>query len=147
MRESAGGVVVGKNGKIVLVEQHGNSWTLPKGGVEEGETKLEAAKREIAEEAGITRLELIAELGSYVRHSISRDGKGESSEWPATKRTFFLFTTDESEVHPSPDDPHQEITEARWSTIEEALTLLTHPKDQEFLQENRDTIEKCLKER
>ena len=43
---SAGGVVV-HDGKILVVSQQGRSWSLPKGGGEEGEDFLSAAQREI----------------------------------------------------------------------------------------------------
>ena len=137
-RESAGGIIIGPEGKIVLVNQHSNSWSFPKGGVEAGESALEAAKREIAEETGISELMLVRELGSYTRRSIGLDGKGETSAWPASKRTFFLFTTPQSAFHEH--DPHGEITAVCWVTVEEALRLLTHPKDKEFLASVRKDI-------
>jgi len=140
MRESAGGVIVNPEGKILLVEQHGNSWSFPKGGVEAGESRLEAAVREIGEETGITALELKGELGSFERRSIARDGAGETMEWPSTTRTFFLFSTPTVDV-PVVNDPHGEITASRWVSVDEALRLLTHPKDREFLTAVRSRIE------
>ncbi len=130
-RESAGGIIKGPDGRIVVVCQHGNSWSLPKGGMEEGETPLQAAEREIKEETGITQLELVQELGSYERRSIGKGGVGENLEREPSKRTFFLFTTTQHVLHPL--DPSTEITEARYVTREEAVELLTHPKDKEFL--------------
>ena len=90
-RESAGGVVVGPQGNVVIVCQHGNSWSFPKGGVE---------------------------------------------EWGSRRRSFFLFKTSELELK------HQdsEVTEARWATLDEALALLTHPKDKAFFSSVRDRI-------
>lgn len=134
-RESAGGIVVNREGKIVLVEQHGNSWSFPKGGVEPGETHLQAAMREIQEEAGLTDIKLMAELGSYVRRSIGLDGIGENLDWPASTRTFFLFATEATQLS-VPHDPHGEITAARFVTADEALALLAHPKDREFLEKH-----------
>ncbi len=139
MRESAGGIIKGPDGHIVLVQQHGNSWSFPKGGVEEGETALQAATREIQEESGITDLVLIQELGSYERYSISKDGLGENKEWGLQKKTLFFFTTSQSELpHRDPDD---EVTEVRWVTLDEAYELLTHPKDKEFLGSVRSILE------
>ena len=54
---------------------------------------------------------------------------------------FFLFKTSKQEL--SPYDPEGEITEARWTTIDEALALLNHPKDREFLHDVRGKIEAC----
>jgi putative (di)nucleoside polyphosphate hydrolase len=137
-RESAGGIIVNLEGKIALVEQHGNSWSFPKGGIEEGETLLAAAKREIFEETGVTELTYVCDLGSYERYSISLDGKGENPAYGMRKRTFFLFTTNETAFRQEPHDA--EITQMRWVTVDEGLELLTHPKDKEFLESLREKI-------
>lgn len=139
-RSSAGGIVVGADGRILLVEQHGNSWSFPKGGVEAGESELEAARREIYEETGVQDLVLIGALGSYVRRSIGLEGKGENTEWPATRRTFFLFKTTGAALAEKPQDPDGEITAVRFVTIGEALALLSHQKDCEFLESIRDRL-------
>ena len=143
-RESAGGVVVNGEGKLALVEQHGNSWSFPKGGVEPGETHLAAALREIAEETGLGGLTFAGELGSYTRRSIGLDGTGENMNWPATTRTFFLFTTGATQLA-TPHDPHGEITRARFVSIDEALALLAHPADREFLKSHIGKINAILK--
>lgn len=136
MRYAAGGVILGVDGRIVIVRQHHNTWSLPKGGVEEGETLTEAARREIMEETGIEDLSLVEELGTYDRYSIGRDGVGEDRDLPIGRRTFFLFRTKEAAFSPTDG----EITEARWATLDEALALLTHPKDAEFLASVRSRI-------
>lgn len=135
-RESAGGVILGPDKKILLVNQHNNSWSFPKGGIEDGETLLDAAKREIREEAGLTELEYLDELGSYERYSLGKDAATEDLSLGLRKRTLFLFRTTQE---PKPDQV--ETTEVRWVTIDEALDLLTHPKDREFLASMRDKIE------
>lgn len=137
-RGAAGGVVVGTDGKIAVVEQHTNSWSLPKGGVNEGETPLEAAVREIAEETGITDLELLCELGTYERRSIAKGGVGEDKEMPSRRRTIFLFRTRETQFAPR---DVREVTDVRWVSVDEALELLTHPKDKDFLASIRATLE------
>ena len=90
-QESAGGIVLGPDGKIVLVCQRGNSWSFPKGHVEDGELPLDAAKREIFEETGIMDAEFIKELGSYERYSIGKNGIGESRERGLRRRIFFDY--------------------------------------------------------
>ncbi len=126
------------DGKIALVWQNGNSWSFPKGGIDPHETPLEAAWREIREETGLSAndLQFVKELGTLVRRSIAKDGTGEDMSRPPSTRTFYLFTTDKTEMKPE----DAEITETRFVTIEEALTLLTHPKDRDFLESVRDTI-------
>ncbi|HZT58190.1 MAG TPA: NUDIX domain-containing protein [Pyrinomonadaceae bacterium] len=125
---SAGGVVVNDEGKILVVSQHGTSWSLPKGHIEDGEDELTAARREIYEESGISDLELVAELGSYRRPRLGKDGFEEGSELKTIH--LFLFRTSQTEL--SPVDV--ENPEARWVEVGEVAGMLTHRKDKEFFQ-------------
>ena len=65
---TAGGVIFRINPKtnhleILLVADHFDRWTIPKGHIEEGETAQETAIREIGEEAGLHELKPICWLG------------------------------------------------------------------------------------
>lgn len=123
--ESAGGIVL-NNGFVLVISQHGNSWSLPKGHIEKGEDKLQAAKREILEESGIKNLKLIKELGSYQRHRIGKDGGEDKSELKTIY--IFLFKTNQEALKPL----DSENPEARWVEKDKVADLLTHPKDKEF---------------
>ena len=123
---SAGGIVLNKEGLVLVVNQNNNSWSLPKGHIDEGEEKLEAAIREVFEESGIKDLKLIKELGSYQRYRIGLDGSDDKSELKTIY--MFLFKTKEEILNPTdPANP-----EARWVRREEVSELLTHKKDKEF---------------
>ncbi len=124
--QSAGGVVVNPQGKILVVSQHGTSWSLPKGHLDPGELPLEAAVREIEEESGIKDVTFVKDLGSYERYKIGEFGGEDQSEKKTI--TMFLFTTKEITLKPI----DRENPEARWVDKGEVEKLLTHPKDQEF---------------
>lgn len=126
--ESAGGIILNNEGEVLVVSQHGTSWSLPKGHIEEGEDKLTAAKREIQEESGITNLELIKDLGNYNRHRISLSGEDDTSELKTIH--MFLFKTTEKYLKPI----DVENPEARWVNKDEVAKLLTHYKDREFFE-------------
>ena len=119
--EVVGGVVVNTNGDILVVSQHGTSWSLPKGHVEPGEDFLTTAKREIYEESGVVDLEYIDDFGSYER-------LGGKNLDQLKHITIFLFKTKQFDLKPI--DPHN--PEARWVPKEEVVNLLTHEKDKEF---------------
>lgn len=128
--ESAGGVVVNRRGQVLVVSQHGTSWSLPKGRIEEGEDLLTAARREIYEEAGVTQLELLKDLGSYTRYRLSATGRENRSELKTIH--LFLFKTNEDELKPvDPENP-----QAVWVEKSDVPALLTHPKDAEFFLRN-----------
>jgi ADP-ribose pyrophosphatase YjhB (NUDIX family) len=124
--QSAGGVVLNPNGEVLVVSQHGTSWSLPKGHIESGEDPLSAAKREIYEESGIRELELVRDLGSYQRFKIGLDGADDQSELKAI--TMFLFRTKETLLTPV----DQDNPEARWVEQAQVASLLTHEKDRAF---------------
>lgn len=115
-----------REGEVLMVSQHGTSWSFPKGHIEEGEDALTAAKREIHEESGPIDLELIKNLGTYSRYKIGKDGGEDSSELKTI--TMFLFKTNQDSLKPiDPENP-----EARWIRVSQVTDLLTHPKDKAF---------------
>lgn len=126
--ESAGGIVLNDEGKVLVVNQHGTSWSLPKGHLDPGEDALTAARREIYEESGVSQVELIRGLGYYERHRIGANGGEDLSEF---KRIHvFLFKTAQKTLKPiDPHNPH-----AVWVDKHQVTGMLTHPKDREFFQ-------------
>ena len=68
--ECAGAIIINNHQEVAIVNQNHDSWSLPKGHIDNGETKLEAAIREIYEETGIENPELIKPLGSFGRFKI-----------------------------------------------------------------------------
>ncbi len=141
MTKSVGGVVINKKGEVVVVNQNGNSWSLPKGHVESGETELETAIREIREETGLTQMNLLEDLGRYERYKISLDGGDDITERKEIQ--MFLFETEEE--HLLPEDASN--PEARWVKTEEVSHILTHPKDKEFFLSVLPKIEKMKNEK
>lgn len=133
---SAGGVVVNKDGQIVIVNQKHKSWSLPKGHVEENEDILNAAKREVHEETGIAELTLIQQFEPYSRYAMDHEN-GDNKEELKTMH-FFLFTTTEQTLSPQDaDNP-----EAIWVEKGEVEAYLTHPEDKKFF---REVVRKYLK--
>jgi 8-oxo-dGTP pyrophosphatase MutT (NUDIX family) len=130
----AGGVVLNKFGDVLVVNQNGDSWSLPKGHIDPGEDKLTTAKREIYEESGVSSLELLQDLGCYKRYRIALNGGDDTSELKTIH--FFLFSTDQMELKPI--DPHN--PEAKWVLKNEVSQLLTHPKDKAFFDSIRDIV-------
>lgn len=124
--ESVGGVVLNNEGKVLVVDQSGTSWSLPKGHVEEGEDKIETAQREIYEESGVQDLNLIRFLGKYKRYKIGEKGGEDKNELKTIH--VYLFSSDQKDLKPV--DPKNQ--EARWIDKDKVADLLTHPKDKEF---------------
>jgi len=109
IRHSAGGVVLGDAGNVALVRARGGNgaFLFPKGGIEEGETAEEAARREILEEAGLRDLELIADLGTLTRPAINPDG---SYQEMIIEIRMFLFAAPRGAALA----PSMEMDAAKW---------------------------------
>ena len=135
-RTSAGGIVARvRDGRvhIALTREKGLSgYVLPKGGVEPGETLLEAALREIREEAGLSRLQLLTKLGVRERLDVHKE------RWIIAH--YFLFTTEQDFEEPADRANHYD---PGWFPLEE-LPELFWPEQRELIETNRERILRLL---
>ena len=100
----------------LLVLRAYRNWDFPKGRVEIGEEPIDAAKRETAEETGITDLDFA--FGDIYRETLPYAG-GKIS------RYYLAETTEESVRLPiSADLGRPEHHEFRWVSFDEAEDLL-----------------------
>ncbi|HMJ32685.1 MAG TPA: NUDIX hydrolase [Baekduia sp.] len=117
---SAGGVVVRGEDCVVIVPTRraangAKVLALPKGHVDPGETPVQAAEREVREEAGV-EADFERELGA-VRYWYMRGGQR-----IAKQVDFFLFRYRAGDVA----DHDDEVEEARWMPLAEAATRLSY---------------------
>ncbi len=71
--EAAGGAVINPNGQILMIYRLGK-WDLPKGKIEFGEPKEMAAVREVEEETGVQKPEIVGVLPTTY-HVYELEGK------------------------------------------------------------------------
>lgn len=110
---AAGGVVRSDFEQTILMIYRRGHWDLPKGKIEIGETKKEAAIREVSEETGLFNIELGKKLIT-TRHTF-KNGKGQRvlkiNTW------YCMSTPVERALVPQKEE---NIKKAEWVTIDEA---------------------------
>ena len=131
-RKGAGGVVVRwERDRLLVALVRGDGLPdclLPKGGVEAGESNEEAARREVEEEAGLTDLRLLDDLGTKERLTYGRD------RWQATR--YFLFMTSETAGSPT-DSTHDYALE--WHPLD-ALPAMFWPEQRQLIEDSAERI-------
>ena len=128
-RLTAGGLVCAmREGQLlVALAREGNwpSYVIPKGGVESGETVQVAARREIAEETGLTKLELLGKVGVLERLTFDRE------YWTVTH--VFAYLTDQHAAVPRDRAAHPHPP--RWCHPGE-LPAMLWPDQRRLIEQN-----------
>ncbi|MFN8471689.1 MAG: NUDIX domain-containing protein [Anaerolineae bacterium] len=136
---SAGGFVH-RDGQFLVVHKVENGEVrMPKGHIEPGETRAEAAMREVREETGYAALRVLADLGTQTAQFI-RYGRPTVREESA-----FLMVLDGQDMAQRAADDEDRF-EPFWASATATPDLLTFETEQEFarralawLAEHRDT--------
>ncbi len=133
---SAGGIVVRKKDKmwdILLMKDMNNQWTFPKGLVEKDEKALDAAKREMYEEVGISDVSFIKEL-TPIHYLYQRNGLISKNVH------YFLFSSEGKESLKGQKE--EGISEVKWVPLDEAIKIIGYPKtNKKLLEEARKNFE------
>lgn len=126
---SSGGIVYRRRKGVteVAVIRVRNKWRLPKGRVEEGEGLQETALREVREESGLEG-RVVAKLGDITYWYTNKTKEGETIR--IFKRVYFyLVRYLKGDVRRHDD----EVEEACWLPIEEAMKKLSYPTERETM--------------
>lgn len=129
-------IVLRKNNQIFVGERikNKNAWQLPQGGVDEGETYLEAAVRELYEETGITSVEFVLNTKNTYKYKYPRylfDSmvkKYGSARFVGQEVAFcvFDFIGDDSEVNLN--STVAEFSNWKWTTAEDVINSIIYFK-------------------
>lgn len=120
--EKCCGAIIIDYDKVLIVKHQKGHFDFPKGHVENNETEVETALREVKEE---TNLEI--ELDERKRYVISYSPK----EGTIKEVIFFLAKPITKEVKPQVN----EIAEIKWLSFEEALERITYDNSRELLKQ------------
>ena len=130
-RPCAGIMLVNRDGQVFVGQRLDSTleaWQMPQGGIDPGETALDAAIREIGEETGITsvHLELIAEAPEEMTYDLPPEmiGKVWKGRYRGQRQRWFLFRFigEDRDVDIRTADP--EFRAWRWSDPADLPTLI-----------------------
>lgn len=93
-----------------------DAWQMPQGGIDKGETARIAALRELHEEIGTDKAEIVYELPGWLTYDMPADlaGKVWKGKWKGQSQRWFVlrFTGADSDIRI--DMPHPEFRQWRW---------------------------------
>ncbi len=127
MREeiSAGGVVVFGNA-ILLLRKYNGDWVLPKGRVEEGESLVDAARREVKEETGV-RTEVLKYLGEI--HYTYKD-KTDSTQRVHKIVHWYMMRSSDLNARPQKEEG---FIEAKYIPIDKVVDMVRYDDEREIV--------------
>lgn len=142
-RKNAAIVVCNNQGKVLVCQRTDSSdqqksWQFPQGGIEDGETPLEAARRELKEETALTKVELLAEYPLPLRYRFSdeviekfkklgRHNVGQEQYW-----FLFLYTGSDAAIDFKTNPQEIEFKDFAWVDIMQAPDMVIEFKHEVY---------------
>jgi putative (di)nucleoside polyphosphate hydrolase len=129
-RDNVGAVLFNRDGLVFVArradlpnaEGIAGGWQLPQGGMDPGEDPREAVLRELAEEIGTDRAEILAEHDTWLSYDLPPEllGRALGGRYRGQRQRWFAlrFTGEDADIRLDAD-PHPEFDAWRWVRLEE----------------------------
>ena len=119
LRSGVGIVLLNEENKVFVgkrIDNPGNAWQMPQGGIDKNESYLEAAKRELREETGVVTVKVIKELDEWLTYNLPKSllGKIWGGKYRGQKQKWFImkFLGKNNEINIKTKKP--EFLEWKW---------------------------------
>ena len=129
LRIGVGIVLLNSSNHVFVAKRIDNPkkfWQMPQGGIEQNENTLNAAKRELKEETGVTSVKLIKELDEWLIYNLPKNllGKIWKGRYRGQKQKWFVmrFLGDEKEINIKTTQP--EFIEWKWVELDKITEIV-----------------------
>ena len=128
-RPGIGVMLLDRAGRVFVaqrIDMPSEAWQMPQGGIDEGESPRQAALRELREEVGTAKAEIIAEARGWIRYDFPSElvpklwggrFRGQEQKWFALR---FLGT--DADIDIATEEP--EFRAWRWADLAELPNLI-----------------------
>ncbi len=119
---AAGLILVARRADMPNAEGAPGGWQLPQGGMDEGEDPAVAVFRELEEEVGTARAEILAEHPEWLNYDLPAEliGKALGGKYRGQTQKWFAlrFLGEDADIRLDLD-PHPEFDAWRWARLAE----------------------------
>lgn len=99
-------------------------WQMPQGGIEDGETPVDAMMRELQEEIGTNNVEIIAETKDWIEYMLPKQLLRRNHTFVGQRQKWFLlkFLGNDNEINLNTTD-HKEFDTWKWMSAQNIIRL------------------------
>ena len=136
-RPCVGIMLFNRDGHVFVgrrIDQSVEGWQMPQGGIDKDETPIEAAKRELQEEVGTDKAEIIGEMDDWVTYDLPEHliGVAFHGKYRGQRQKWFAmrFTGQDADIDLTAHEP--EFSAFQWVSLEALPDLIVPFKRQTY---------------
>ena len=127
--KSCGCIIINDENEVLLIHHNAGHWDFPKGHMEEGETEVETAIREVKEETNID-----VEINKDYRYSTKYSPKED-----VIKEVIYFLAKNISDNKKA---QLEEVSEVNWFKFNDAINKITFNNSRDILKQLKNDLEK-----
>ena len=128
-RKGVGIILVNRDGLVFVaqrIDNPGPAWQMPQGGIDKGEDPHQTALRELEEEIGTAKVEIVAESDGWVRYDLPDDliGKIWKGKYRGQEQKWFVARFVGSDADVNLETEHPEFNDWKWVPFAQTPDLI-----------------------